>query len=740
MLKNLRKKWLPLIITFSAFCFGGCAANNGAAEENQQVYVADFANIELELQYTECVLPGEECFFLIGPEFDISTGNLNTVVVRVDSVNKESKRQVLDTLGMQPLKNGIAAFGNGMLVIAELYEDGVYKLLQYNENMELIGSTDITTFADYIIKDNGVFVISSFVADEEGNLYICCNDSKIEVLNINGMLLYEINSPKKIDSLEITGNGAVVLRCYSEENLSEAFLIDKENQALGARLSGFISRSGGGNVYTGNGDCIYTTTDDVLYSYDVVTGMASVVFEWMECNINVNEVSGVASLENGAYSVISLKVSHSDSEFHENVELATLSLVPENEVPKKKELTLVMFDGSQYKIKAAVIDFNRYNEEYFISVKTYLNEDKSNMEDAIKLFNADLVSGEAMDIIVFPSDYSVDIINLASKGALLDLSELLGQDEEVNKESFIPSIINALLIDDGLYTLGTAFCVHSIVGSKADIEGVADTSSGMGWNIMQVKALMDRYPDALLVKNMDKAGALELLLKYSLDAFYNTELGECYFDSSEFKALLELANMFPYEAETITNEELPAMLRNKELLLNRVYIGNLEASYLYEALYGEEVEFVGYPVNDGSGNVAYMANLMAISANTSDKYGAWEFMRQFFTYDYQTSIMANFPVNEAAFEHMLQLAVSGETILAGYIYGDVEISADAFSDEDAKQLRDIVDSVTRTSFYNIDIYNIVLEEAMAYFSGHKPVEEVMEIIQSRVEMYVGELQ
>jgi hypothetical protein len=53
-------------------------------------------------------------------------------------------------------------------------------------------------------------------------------------------------------------------------------------------------------------------------------------------------------------------------------------------------------------------------------------------------------------------------------------------------------------------------------------------------------------------------------------------------------------------------------------------------------------------------------------------------------------------------------------------------------------IRSLIDSAVASTQGADDVHDIILEEAQAYFAGHKTVEEVADIIQSRVQVYVSE--
>ena len=70
--------------------------------------------------------------------------------------------------------------------------------------------------------------------------------------------------------------------------------------------------------------------------------------------------------------------------------------------------------------------------------------------------------------------------------------------------------------------------------------------------------------------------------------------------------------------------------------------------------------------------------------------------------------------------------------------GGEEFILEPLSKEEADALYEYVCSVDMAYSYDENLYLIVEEEAAAYFAGQKSVEEVVEIIQSRAQVYINE--
>lgn len=147
----------------------------------------------------------------------------------------------------------------------------------------------------------------------------------------------------------------------------------------------------------------------------------------------------------------------------------------------------------------------------------------------------------------------------------------------------------------------------------------------------------------------------------------------------------------------------------------------------------------------------------AMSANCANKDAAWEFLRMFYTEDYQKNI-GGLPTNLNVYNEKLKKAMTpqyqqdaegnflldenGEKIPIstggmGMPDGSV-VEFYALTQEQADRLGDLINSTTRLADYNSSVFDIVKEQAQAFFAGQKSAEDVAKLIQSKANIYVNE--
>ena len=166
-------------------------------------------------------------------------------------------------------------------------------------------------------------------------------------------------------------------------------------------------------------------------------------------------------------------------------------------------------------------------------------------------------------------------------------------------------------------------------------------------------------------------------------------------------------------------------------------------------MFGEPVTFIGYPGAGGNGSVIKPGAEYAILDNSPNKGGAWAFLRNFYTEEYQDNIndsaVSEFPVRLSSLEILAENAKKGRYSALEKEYEEPtwnqfgkEIKLGLNTDEDNQRAYDLINSAVGTMENDYYVYGIITDESTEYFSGQKPAEEVAKIIQNRVQNYLDE--
>ena len=639
-------------------------------------------------------------------------------------------------------------------------------------------------------EDGNSFYVSSFFVDNSGNVYLS---------DWQNVYIYDQDGNKKttVDLGENGGDlcelkaGVVGVSYYKNDEAKpeESGRVFQEIDPATGKLTGdtvklpdvAYSFFPGDDVYD-----IYYDYNGNIYGYKFDTDTKDKVIDWIECDINSNNINSYSILPDGR--VIAFESSYDDQAQKNNMQLIVMTRVDAASVVNKTVLTFACM-YLDWNMRDAIVKFNRASNTHRIVVRDYSEYNTDDDSNAgIQKLNTEMLSGKLPDMIDI-NTYSMPVEQYAAKGFLTDLYELIDADADLSREDFVQPVIKALESADGkLYQLPRTFAVSTAIALDK-VAGDYDT-----WNLAAVKDAMTKLQDGASVFDVyrTKSDILQTCISRNIDAFVDWENGSAHFDSDEFKALLEFANQFPetYDWENATDEENDSAqnrMNSGKQLMTDMYVSSFEDMLYQLTGYNGGVKFVGYPSEDGTSNHTFQIDgLIAISSTCADKTAAWNFMKQFLTEDYQSgSNVWNFPINQKAFDQKMKdamteeyqtdengnvvkdengnpiripkmtyyttdagggvaFAATTETAASTVVIGgsgvneDGSISIYAMTQEQADQILDLINATTAVYGYDESILNIISDEAAAYFAGEKSLDDTANMIQSRVNLYVAE--
>lgn len=581
--------------------------------------------------------------------------------------------------------------------------------------------------------------------DNAGSI-VMPTETGVQAYDVEGNLAYDLDLGGYVMSTARLKDGRVAaLGWFGGENAIVA--IDGEKQAAddsSATVSDYVY-----NIFPGGGDYdLYYTRGTAFCGLNLASGESETLFDWLDCDLNVDNLRALAALEGGSFIGISTDA--------EETEAFTITEVPYDSVPQKEHLTLATLyleSGTQN----AIIKFNRDSDKYRIDAVDYSQYDTSEDYNAgrTKLLT-EIMAGNVPDILCVSSD--LPYRRLAAKGLLADLTPYIEADRELKLDDFFPNVISALTVDGKLCAACSSFGVQTVAGAASV---VGDTS---GWTYDDYFAALEKMPEGCegFDFGVDKSNMLMVCTALDMDNLVDWSTGECRFDSEDFIKMLGYCASFPdtpddnyqYSAEDSSTARIAA---GKQMLYMASFTGTDYMTDDYDEMFGGDATFIGFPTTDGSvGCVMAMNESYAISSACKNKDAAWEFIRGFLTEEYQQDMYA-LPTNMNAFETQLAKAMeveyeqdaNGNYILdengekiplsRGMIYdGMTYKEIYATTPEQAQQLRDAIAAATKLIDLDQSIIDIVTEQAAPFFAGQKTAEETAKLIQSKANIYVNE--
>lgn len=641
-------------------------------------------------------------------------------------------------------------------------------------------------------ENGNSFYVSNFFVDNSGNVYLS---------DWQNVYIYDQDGNQKT-TVDLSENGGelcelkagVVGVCYyknDEAKPEESGRVFQEIDPAAGKLTGDTVKLPDSAYNFFPGDDVYDIYYDYngnIYGYKFDTDTKEKVIDWIECDINSNNLNSYSILPDGR--VIAFESTYDDQTQTNTMQLIVMTRVDAASVVNKTVLTFAC-NGLDWNMRDAIVKFNRASNTHRIVVRDYSEYNTDDDYTAgIQKLNTEMLSGKLPDMIDI-NTYSMPIEQYAAKGFLTDLYELIDADADLSRESFVQPVLKALESADGkLYQLPQTFAVDTAIALDK-VVGEYDT-----WNLAAVKDAMTKLQDGATVFDVyrTKSDILSTCISRNIDAFVDWENGAAHFDSDEFKALLEFANSFPdtYDWENADEEDQDSAqnrMNAGKQLMSSFYVSSLE-DILYQLTgYNGKVKFVGYPSEDGTSNHAFQIDgAIGISSTCADKTAAWNFMKQFLNEEYQSSYnIWSFSINKAAFDAKLKEMMTeeyqtddngnvmkddngnpiripkvtyytdGNGTMTGYSTGNggvavMQASADgsvemgengevnvyAMTQEQADEILGLINATTAVYGYDESIMNIITDEAAPYFAGEKSLDDTVNMIQSRVNLYVAE--
>lgn len=411
-------------------------------------------------------------------------------------------------------------------------------------------------------------------------------------------------------------------------------------------------------------------------------------FDWADTGIAYVDCSGLWEFSDDSYAVFRAGAP------------ALERLRPE--LMKLRTQLRLLTDCSEGEIAGFVNDFNQTNEDYVLRVE-YLFDD---YDGDIESLNAQLIAGEGPDILAI-GDYSY-LAGLDAE-ATEDLGPWLDAETEYPRELYLPGLLSAMGQDGKLAALPYAF---SIVTFSAPSDAFSEPGTGYD----EAKAAANEAGLPLFRVWLGPDNLWSWVCEFSAVTFTEPEAGACYFDSGEYQNLLRECGemMAVYSDDSAGSAD--GLLRTQTLR----DISDMGAVY---DEYGGEYTFVGLPNDRTNGSMFGIEMCFAISAQSANKDGAWQFVRRCIARE-PDALWNAFPANAELFEQELLAAVGADMDYLG--------EACELTEADAAKLSMLVEGTEAVQHSLPAVADILNEVAADYFAGEISLEEAVANSQQRV--------
>lgn len=570
-----------------------------------------------------------------------------------------------------------------------------------------------------LLDDENSYGGYDLVHGSEG-IYVCHSEYKSQILDHREILC----------CFHLVDIGTATL---SEESNMEIMLGDDEKFVL-HDTSGLLK------FYSDPGHGFFMSDSFMLYYYDDAAKEIKEVLNWSNPYVAFERAMAymITSAEPGRL-LISVDDSGTGPWFN-----YWFIRVTEEEA-KREEITIGEFslNGSQdQKLLKCAQEFNVSQGKYLVSLKEY---DIENMT----AFDLDLLQGNGPDLICLDK---LDKRKYMSNGVLEDIAPYLAESEELNANMLLPSILDAITEEGQIHFVFPTFAIQVLM-IQEEYAGEEVMTTG---EFLQMGTLGDEK----YLAPENTYSLFQKMLLMDKDQYLDWKEGKCLFNDGRFVKLLE----------QVHDSDVPrqSSLLSLQQFCNGMYLAKFETlNDLYDYLYYRGIvehtaRIIGYP-NEQREILYPIISKGALGLNSASKQkaGAWTFL-EFYMHHYgdQEESQNNFRTLEKDFEKQL---IRNANVGRGMknIFWDEEIRIVAMGDDTEVYIDpssgDVIEFIVRTEekdlemvrymvdhAYLIDemldaeLETMLVEEVLSYLGNGKSAEEVAEVIQRKVSLYMSE--
>ena len=377
--------------------------------------------------------------------------------------------------------------------------------------------------------------------------------------------------------------------------------------------------------------------------------------------------------------------------------------------PAPVELTLA-YTGSSG-VEAVVKAFNRSQTDYHINAVLYFDGDYDRLR-------TEILASDAPDLYCFGSQSPSaprERAGLRPEVICADLTALLEADSSLSRDTFVPTVLEALAVDGVYYTLPLSFAISTVTAPEALIDHA-------GLSLAELEAIRAEYGDLpAMPRWMLPENLLGLTQAFYLGKFVDWESSSCDFETQEFYDYLTWCKTWAGDGSLPPQDETS--------LLTYTILSDL-SSVLTQSADAEPQTYVGFPVETGWGHLLHIAAEIGISNQTDCPDGAEAFLT-YCVKQYAAIAGRNIPAVAAEMEAQIDNCANGQ--YRDFRGNPLELNMDLL-----EKFRTLLEQTTVSAPADTSLPAILSEEAAFFFSGEKTVQETAAILNERVSLYLLE--
>ncbi|MBQ9981063.1 MAG: extracellular solute-binding protein [Oscillospiraceae bacterium] len=618
---------------------------------------------------------------------------IHSVCQKFDSVH--NKKGEID-LGSSVIACGITE--DNMVYALSNYDQTEYELSLYNDEKQVksikIEKDFDDKYSSFIITDN-MLLLSLFDTD---------NNNKLVRYDINGAseeCIYSCSDGSYITQL-FKSKDTVYFSCI--ENRTEIKIMKLSEDTvyeLNALKDIRIS-----NVFHGDDQYdFYYESGSAIYGYDDKEEKSDKIIDLVDSGL-IYKIDSFSKISEDNY--FCRMVSDTDRVY------LKLTKADDDELERFNNRKKIIVAGNNIKenisLSEKIIQFNRENLDYYITVRDYSTDDKM-----ISNIGHDVANSEIPDLYILDKDF--DFMLLSEKNALLDLTTLIESDPTLNLNDLFSSVLDMYSSDNEIYGIMTSFNLKGIVLGNTDENIPYDYSAFLE----KIKT------DDIHFKYANEKSLWGYMVISKAHEFIDFENAKCNFTSDDF------INLLKYIPDAIND--------NGTAGIHEIY--DFSSKGYLSALYNNDYMITDVSATGKSRSAIDTSNSFgfAVSSVSDNPDGAWSFIKMFLSEEYQNQIQ-EFPILRKSFENKFseEIKYNGHS---GSIYTPdlsepIDFTLD-ISENDKEFIIELIESASHLNLAGSKIESIIKENIDLYIETKQTAEETASNIQSKVGLYLSEM-
>ena len=753
LLKNMLLAWGMISLLFMAGCKTGQKEElpqknmavwtmaDGFSVDGKEITADDWAESGYELRYAKGqksfdYLTGEDSLYFLQSE----VVPFGSELVFLDSfLSGEKLEYYLSTSekSIEAVKIGLAEYlgENGMIQsFAAGYDElllGVshsyhqekemfqrYTVLGIQKDGSLIWKRELTDFFEQngIGKDQ-MSAWNILGEDEAQNLYLSNYEAGLYVLSEEGQVIFrESVSRERASSFDAfqKDDGELIL-CHYKNGNGELFRLNKDDGRKEILLDHDID-----DVVRWYGmyeNMVFYATPELLVKWDVQVGERKNILSFEEAGVHEPPIALLSNKECASLffreNEKQFILQYAKKDFGEQAQNNMAEYSAEDQL----DLSICVSNlcGEIKPLKGCIADYDRMTPGISVSYRTV-------KEDARDRELLDFAVGDGADIIIVSRK---DFRSLVEQGCVAELQEMLEGD--IIKK-MLPGALEMGTVNDSLY--GLPFAIERIQTLIVNRE-LWNKSS---WTPEEVLEIVTEHPELqgifLDIFGMDDA-------YHSLSLWVGQSLGDSVF----------LKDKHGFESEVFRNILKTIKERSRgnrqvdpfECVKNREYLGMqmqifdiLNFCTTYKKA-GEDAGCIGVPNESGSGNyLNELGGLLVVNRKAMTDKEVRELVRFLFSEDGQMKVEEANNMMSVRYDVVEAYIKSGRA--PSIKMNDKLENGSSY----LKEYTEFLKSAAVKNDLSDLVFDIVWEEAEAYFIGDKTLDETTAVIQNRVNLLMAE--